>query len=131
MNFSSAFDALGYDLKAPRTDWSAERDNGVCLSLWAKEIKFKDGGCSFDTKRDAMPIESWNHKPGFRRRLEHLRKAHETLGGRIDVVIVSGTPGASYEDAHPWKPEQRKGMAWYVTDFDYDTGHFSAETRPA
>lgn len=130
MNFSSAFASLGYVLKAPRTDWSAENDTGVCLSLWAKEITFHGVSCSFDTREKTNPIETWNCKPGFRRRQAHLRRAVET-GGRIDVVIVSGTPGGSYEDAHPWKPEQRKSMAWFVTAFDPETGHFSAETKPA
>ena len=97
MNFSSAFGALGYELKAPRTDWSAENANGVCLSLWAKEITFHGASCSFDTREKANPIETWNWKPGFRRRQQHLQQAFDR-GGRIDVVTVSGTPGGSF----PW-----------------------------
>lgn len=131
MNFSSAFKALGYDLKAPRTDWSADSATGVCLSLWAKEIKYEQGGCSFDTQRDAQPIETWNSKPGFRKRVAHIQKAQEAMNGRIDVVIVSGMPGVGYEDAHPWRPEERKGTAWFVTSFDEATGHFRAETHPS
>jgi len=130
VNFSSAFKALGYELRAPRTDWSAENSNSVCLSLWAKEITFHGASCSFDTREKANPIDTWNHKPGFHRRQQHLRAAVAS-GGKIDVVIVSGTPGGSFEDAHPWLPEQRKGMAWYVTAFDPETGHFRAETGPA
>jgi hypothetical protein len=130
MNFSSAFESLGYTLRAPRTDWSADSQAGVCLSLWAKEITYGASGCSFDTLEKANPIETWNSKPGFRRRQEHLAKAIAN-GGRIDVVIVTGTPGGSYEDAHPWLPEQRKGMAWFLTSFDPATGHFRAETRHA
>lgn len=129
MNFTSAFKTLGYDLKAPRTDWSAENETGICLSLWAKEITYGKSSCSFDTLEKANPIETWNHKPGFRRRQEHLRKA-VAAGGRIDVVVVTGTPGGSYEDADPWLLDQRKSLAWFITDFDPVTGHFRAETRP-
>jgi len=128
MNFTSAFAALGYDLKAPRTDWSAEKGDSVCLSLWAKEISFHGTSCSFDSREKSQPIETWNWKPGFHRRQKHLQMAVDQ-GGRIDVVIVTGAPGGSYEDAHPWLPEQRKGTAWFVTAFDPATGHFRAETR--
>lgn len=128
MNFSEAFRALGYELAAPRIDWSAERAGGVCLSLWSKEINFSPAGCSFDTRRDAMPIEQWNTKAGFKRRLRHLEKAVAELDGRVDVVLVSGTPGGSYEDAHPWKPEIRNAE-WVIVDLDPETGHFRVETR--
>lgn len=129
MNFSGAFAALGYELKSPRIDWSAENKGGVCLSLWSKEIKWSPGEGAFDTTRDAQPIEQWNRKPGFKKRLQHLQRVMTELEGRVDVVLVSGKPGASYEDAHPWKPEVRKAE-WVVDNFDPETGHFSVRTRP-
>jgi len=126
MNFTGAFAALGYDLRAPRTDWSAERADGVCLSLWSREIDWK--AKVFDTRLHAMPIDQWNRKPGFKLRLRHMTRAVDELGGRIDVILVTGKPGESYEDAHPWKPEERHA-SWYVTDFDRETGHFRAELK--
>lgn len=125
MNFTNAFAALGYDLSHPRTDWSAERQGGVCLSLWSREIKWGKGEASFDTQRDANPIETWNQKPGFKKRLRHIQRAVDEFEGRIDVVLVSGTPGGSYEDAHPWKPEERKAV-WVVESFEQQSGHFTA-----
>jgi hypothetical protein len=128
MNFTNAFAVLGYDLTSPRTDWSAERDDGVCFSLWSREIKWGKGEGSFDTRRDAMPIETWNTKPGFKKRVRHMQRAVDEFGGRIDVILVSGEPGMGYEDAHPWKPEVRKG-AWFVEWFEPETGHFTARMR--
>lgn len=129
MQYAEAFRALGYDIRAPRTDWSAERPNGICLSLWSQELKFAAGVCSYDTERDAGPIENWNQKPGFSRRNRHLARAFTEFGGAVDVVLVSGTTGDRYEDAAPWKPEERRGARWFVTAFDGETGHFQAETR--
>lgn len=129
MNFTEAFRRLGYVLRAPRTDWSAENDQGVCLSLWAREIHYSKQLCTFDTRDDAQPIETWNRKAGFKRRHGHIARAVSELSGLIDVVIVSGEPGGSYGDAHPWKPEERKA-GWKITSFDPETGHFAAETYP-
>ena len=125
MKFTHAFAALGYELASPRTDWSAERENGVCLSLWSREIRWGRGEGAFDTRHDAMPIDTWNHKPGFKKRLRHIQRAVDELDGRIDVVMVSGQPGHGYEDADPWKPELRKA-AWIIEYFEPETGHFVA-----
>lgn len=129
MLFTEAFRALGYEVLVPRTDWSADSASGVCLSLWAKEIKYSGGVCTFDTRRDAQPIGTWNRKPGFKRRFEHLVRAVEEFDSAVDAIVVSGTPGGSYEDATPWRPEERKGMKWFVTALDRESGQFAAETR--
>ena len=129
MKFTEAFRGLGYEVAAPRTDWSAGNETGICLSLWAKEIKYSKDGCSFDTRWDAQPIETWNHKPGFKRRLDHMKRAMDEFEGSIDVVIVSGTPGESYGDAFPWKPEERKQASWRILELDRNSGHFSAEAK--
>lgn len=42
MRFVEAFEKLGCEVAAPRTDWSAERDDGVCLTLWTKETDWKN-----------------------------------------------------------------------------------------
>ncbi len=128
MNFSEAFRALGYELRAPRSDWSAEKLGGVCISIWAAEMRFSGGASSFDTRTDAQPIEGWGHKPGNKRRLKHLERAVGELGGRVDVVISHGDPGAGLRDAAPWLPHKR-GASWLVTYFDPETGHYAAETR--
>lgn len=128
MRYAEAFSALGYDLRSPRTDWSAAHEASVCISLWANEIRYADGRSSFDTRRDAQPIENWNRKPGFKRRNEHLRLAIDRLAGRIDVVVVSGVPGGAFGHANPWIVAER-GAEWRVMHFDARTGHFVAEVR--
>ena len=126
MNYTQAFKNLGYTLVAPRTDWSAENEKGVCISIWAAEIKFKDGRPWLDTKVHCGPHEIWKDLPGNKKRVAHLARAVDELSGVIDVVIVQGTPGLGVKDADPWIPTSRKGMHWRVTSFDPSTGHFSA-----
>ena len=105
MKFVEAFSRLGYELAAPRQDWTAEKCDGVCISLWLKETGMRDGMPWMDTRLHADPLEKWQHKPGNRKRIRHLRRAIEEFGGRVDVVIVSGDPGVSYGTAQPWVSE--------------------------
>ncbi len=128
MNFTEAFSALGYDLKVPRSDWSAEKPSGVCISIWATEMRFSGGVSSFDTRTDARPIEGWGHKRGNKLRKKHLGRAVAEMAGRVDVVISHGVPGAGLRDAAPWLPGKR-GASWLVTYFDPLTGHYAAEAR--
>jgi hypothetical protein len=130
MQFGEAFRELGYKLGAPRQDWSAENGSGVCLSLWQKEIHPTNRGLWIDTTVHCGPLEIWRSKPGNRKRIDHIYRAVSSLDGFVDVVLVNGTPGEGYDDAHPWKPEQRKGHRWRVVHFDPQTGHFRAETVP-
>ena len=129
MKFTEEFRALGYELLSPRTDWSAESRSGVCLSIWSKETRRSPDSMAFDTRVDASPIELWGHKPGNKRRIRHLERVLAEFGGAIDVVMVTGTPGGSYETATPWVPKERRGAKWSITFFDHKTGHFSAEAR--
>lgn len=125
MKFVEAFKALGYKVESSRQDWSAEKTNGVCISLWRKEMGTRDGLLWMDTRVHADPIESWGSKPGNQKRIRHLRRAMKELGGIVDVVIVSGTPGVSYGTAQPWKAERsRSNTYWRVSNFDQITGHF-------
>lgn len=102
MQFVEAFERLGYSVEVPRQDWSAENDKGVCISLWRKEMGVRDGLLWMDTRVHADPLEEWETKPGNRKRIRHLRRALEEFGGHVDLVIVSGEPGISYETAQPW-----------------------------
>lgn len=128
MTFTDAFAQLGYRLSSPRTDWSATKEGGVCISIWAKEMRPKRPGSAFDTRTDAQPIETWNHKQGFKRRLPHLSRAISEFGGYVDVVVVTGTPGEGHGSADPWIPGKRQGYRWRITFFDPATGHFAVET---
>ena len=125
MQFVEAFEHLGYRVEAPRQDWSAEKDDGICISLWKKEMGSRDGLPLMNTLTHADPIENWGNKPGNGKRIRHLRRAVEEFEGRVDVVIVSGEPGASYGTAQPWVAKDgRAGTYWQVTELDTGTGHF-------
>ena len=99
MQFVEAFEALGYSVEVPRQDWSAAKPDGVCISLWKREMGTRGGMLWMSTKVHADPLENWGTKPGNRKRIKHLRRALGELNGRVDVVIVSGIPGVSYATA--------------------------------
>jgi hypothetical protein len=132
MQFVEAFRQLGYKVEAPRQDWSAEKEDGVCISLWKKEMGSRDGLLWMNTHIHADPIENWGHKAGNIKRIRHLRRALDQFGGRVDVVIVSGDPGVSYGTAQAWLAEGgRAGTLWHVTELDDETGHFEVVLKPA
>lgn len=130
MSYVEAFKRLGYDIEVPRQDWTAEKCDGVCISLWRKEMGTRDGLLWMDTHEHADPIENWGNKPGNHKRIRHLKRALAELGGKVDVVIVSGEPGVGYGTAQPWIAEgARAGTFWQVSSFDAETGHFTVELR--
>lgn len=128
MKYSEAFAALGYQLEIPRQDWSAENDDGVCLSLWQSELKYKNGSAFIDTRKDCLELSIWRDKPGNKKRIRHLKRAIDQFDDCIDVVIVQGTPGEGITSAAPWLIEQRRNAGWRIKEIDENTGHFSAET---
>jgi hypothetical protein len=129
MKYAEAFKSLGYDIESPRQDWSAESQDGVCLSLWQKEIRMTNGAPWLDTKLHGKPLELWVAKPGNRKRMRHLTRAVKDFGGKIDVVVVTGIPGEGYGSANPWRTKEN-GARWHITSFEAETGHFSAEVQP-
>jgi hypothetical protein len=130
MQFVKAFEHLGYTLLDQRQDWSAEKADGVCISLWAREMGTRGGLLWMNTRVHADPIEGWGSKGGNRRRIGHLRRALDQFGGRVDTVIVSGVPGVGYGTAQPWIAEgNRSGTFWQVTHLDDETGHFEVVLR--
>jgi hypothetical protein len=130
MQFVEAFETLGYKVEAPRQDWTAEKADGVCISLCKKEMGTRGGLMWMDTQVYAGPLENWRDKPGNRKRIRHLRRALDEFAGRVDVVIVSGEPGISCGTAQPWVADGgREGTYWEVTDLDDETGHFEVCLR--
>lgn len=128
MKFTDAFGRLGYHLPVPRTDWSAENETGICLSLWRSEIDWKS--LSTDTRIHAGHPSTWN-SAGNNKRKRHLAVALERYGGWVDVVIVDGIPGQGVDNATPWNPQERRGLRWQVYDFEPRVGHFAARaTKP-
>jgi hypothetical protein len=129
MKFAEAFKSLGYDLKSPRQDWSAVKADGVCISLWAKELSRIDEVLVFDSTVHGGPLEEWSTKPGNSKRKTHFESVESKHDGWLDVVIVTGTPGQAYESASPWIVNQRKNYRWRLINFDKNTGHFKVETH--
>lgn len=130
MQFVEAFERLGYKLDGPRQDWSAEKTDGVCISLWKREMGTRDGLLWMDTRVHADSPENWQDKPGNRKRIRHLRRAIDDFAGRVDVVIVSGVPGESYGTAQPWLPEGGRARSfWAITYLEEATGHFEVCLR--
>lgn len=127
MQFVEAFKALGYRVPAPRTDWSADKADGICLSVWSKEVDWQT--FVMDTVTNGGPIELWGHKAGNKKRIKHLRRALEEFDGWIDVVLVQGTPGESYKSASAWVCSDRKNSRWRVTFLEDETGHFRIEAQ--
>ena len=130
MQFVEAFNSLGYDVPNHRQAWSAEKPDGVCITLWKVEMGIRDGLLWMDTRVHADPIENWGHKAGNTWRIDHLRRALDEFEGIVDVVIVSGKPGVSYGTAQPWVANgSRAGSYWKVSNFDEATGHFEVNLR--
>src|SRR5438128_110283 len=75
MQYAEAFDKLGYRLDVPRQDWSAEKLDGVCISIWKKEMGSRDGSLWMDTRTHADPADQWQSKSGNKKRIRHLRRA--------------------------------------------------------
>lgn len=124
MGYKESFRKLGYHLTNPRQHWSCASEAGVCLSLWRKEIDWKNH--KFDTREDAGPTDTWN-AAGANQRKRDLVVAMSKFGGWIDVVVVDGIPGEGVDKATPWEPDGRQGLRWRVTEFDEASGHFRAE----
>jgi hypothetical protein len=129
MRYREAFKKLGYDESLSRFDWSSEKADGVCITIWQSEMQHEPGRAWLDTKVHGGPYELWGDRPGNRRRIKHLARATAECSGIVDVVVVAGVPGQGADSAEPWIPAQRKGVRWRVLAFDPQTGHFSAEAR--
>ncbi len=127
MQNSEAFLSLGYTLGAVRTDWSAESSEGICLTIWKREIDWSDW--SMDSRIRGGPIEQWGKKQGNKKRIVHAARALAEFEGWIDAILISGKPGQSYEDAQPWLPTDKGGKRWRVTFLDEFSGHIRIEAQ--
>jgi len=126
MKYVEAFNKLGYEVSAPRTDWTSEKDDGVCLTLWTREVEWTPQPPSLNLFEMSTPgSNAWEKLPGHAKRTMHLSRAMNEFGGRVDVVLVKGIPGEGIDSADPWLTDQRNGFGWRLTKFDSETGFFS------
>lgn len=127
MNYVEAFNSLGYDVPNPRQDWSAEKSNGICITLWKVQVDWTPLPPSFNLWALHEPGKTdWEHLPGHAKRCRHIERAVSEFEGKVDVIIVSGEPTEGYGTADPWLPLERHDHSWFVTKFDSETGFFSA-----
>lgn len=128
MKYVEAFNALGYNVENPRQDWSAEKADGVCITIWQKEGSVANGLPYLDLWELHPEAGNWVDKSGHKKRTTHLKRAVAEFGGRVDVILVSGDPReGSYKNAAPWLIHERKGRHWHISKFDPETGFFRAE----
>lgn len=128
MRYGEAFNKLGYTLTVPRQQWSADKADGVCLTLWEVELDPEFKRQRIDTRKNCGRHETWVTAHGNRLRIQHLSRAMDEFEGWVDVVLVRGTPGQGADEANPWIKKDRKS-AWRVVQFEPDTGHFICELK--
>jgi hypothetical protein len=130
MKYVEAFNSLGYDVPNPRQDWSAEKANGVCITLWRSEVAWTPPPPALNLWERATPgANDWESLPGHRKRTRHIARAVSEFGGWVDVIVVNGTPGEGYGSADPWLPWERAQHAWQIQKFDEATGFFSVAAK--
>jgi hypothetical protein len=127
MQYGEAFAKLGYNLQVPRQDWSAEKEDGICITLWRSEIDWKS--LVMDSRIHGGPNEIWAGLPGNPKRIRHANRALAEFGGFVDVIVVDGIPGNGVTKATPWQPSERKGLQWTITFLDDLTGHIRLEAK--
>ncbi len=121
MRLHEAYAKLGYkDLggNSRSPNWSAEKDGGICISLWLAELR---GRSKIDTKTDSGDIAVWGANPKNRTRIKHLSTAIQKYAALVDVVFLEG-PVGSVESARI-TPRAK----WEVLSVDTSTGHFVAK----
>ncbi|MBF9150983.1 hypothetical protein [Novosphingobium jiangmenense] len=127
MRYAEAFESLGYKLRSARQDWSAEKDDGVCITIWKRRLNWQD--LSYDTREHKNSIADWSVKSGNKKRILHASRALIEFDGWIDAILISGEPGISYEDAQVWFPTEKQGRRWRVVYLDEETGHLRLEAQ--
>jgi hypothetical protein len=131
MGPTDAFAKLGYVLRSPRQDWTATKNDAVCLTIWQSEMQIdKVRQCNFlDTRLHCGSTDLWGCKPGNKLRIVHLSQAIESYSGWVDVVVRMGRPDDNDREAYPWIAAERYGKSWRLLDLNRQSGHFSAETQ--
>lgn len=90
---SRAFEARGVFLQDMRGSWSGVRrsDGTVVMTLWAKSVESRDGGCScLLWAPNVDGSRPWSDKAAGKERLEHCRLALKQ--GGAEGLLVFGEP---------------------------------------
>lgn len=127
MQYKAAFESMGYKLASIRNDWTAAKVDGICVTIWKREIDWTE--MLMDSRLHGGPVENWGHKPGNKRRISHARRAIDEFDGWVDAILISGKPGISYEDAQPWLPWEKGGRHRRIAFLDDTSGHIRLESH--
>ena len=122
-NYAASYRELGYELRFNQ-EWSAEKSDGVCISLWVSELQNMNSDV-YDTEQHAKPLETWT-KSMNTKRIPMLLKALHSHEGWVDAVIRDDTNGRTDAPTKPWMLSEQGGLKWKLIDVDKDTGHFKA-----
>jgi len=128
VGYRDSFRKLGYELGSVRQHWSAKNEDGVCLSLWSKEMRPGGGLLEMDSNTDCGPIETWA-SAGRNKRHEHLCFAWDECDRWIDVVIRQGHSWENGVPSEPWLVTKKKHK-FRLQEFDRESGHFSVKLEP-
>jgi len=129
MRFVEAFQSLGYELDNHRNEWSAESENGVCITIWQEETHVENGLLVYELELLSKSPNAghWTNKSGHKKRIRHLSRAIDEFDGFVDVVLLEGPPGGPYESAHPWGKKEIYRSGWRVVSLNRETGGFRVE----
>jgi hypothetical protein len=130
--FTGAFEAAGYVLAAPRTQWSAIKPDAsaVALTVWSDEITKTREPWVVDVF-DHPRLAEWIGRAGNATRSAHIKFGLENCGGRFDLILCRAVdPNVSVRRvdwARPW--HERVGVI-LPHEFRPETGEYRMSLLP-
>ena len=135
---TEAFNALGYEYKATRGVWTAEKSDSVLVTLWQRTIRWGNderGSYLYVDLEELLEDGCWARtiaalpeNPRHQTRANHLRKALFE-GARLDVVILLGPVDNASGRSLAWVDGKNENLTWRVVHVAEDTGHYRVEAR--
>jgi hypothetical protein len=123
----AAFNRFGVTLHNDRWSWSGKAPDGntIVLQLWKDRLNYKTKPISYSDFKDPL-LPQWRDRPGNKERIDNLRWALSHCNGKFRVVIgvAKDTKAQPRETLEAFA---QPNMLMKITDFDEETGEFSAE----
>ena len=120
----SVFDARMWNTRQAWSGISEDRKT-VVITLWQDKIKILGDRLVFSTEVEG-DLKVWKARLGHKWRMKHIRYALDKCGGRFRAILLfpeykkgaKKTTKARYPQENIW---------WRITDFNDDTGEYTAE----
>ena len=133
---TEALNALGYDYKARRGVWTAERPGAVLITIWQRTVRWgRDNVGSFLYVDLCELLEDGFSRiaelPSISRhqtRAAHLRKSW-LEGAKLDIVMMLGPIDNSSGKSTVWIDAENDGFSWRVSHVADDSGNYRLEAR--